>query len=210
MLGFAVSGQVFAFMQSGRQYLSSGTKGLLPAAMKRANLARIRSARAIRSMSSGMSIDQAGVQLAAAEESLRVKGWRPSDRVVIFDGVCVMCNSGVDFLLRWDSQKQFKYAALQSDAGRALVLKYGAPSDLSTMVYVEDGVAHVRSEAVLRIGRRLGLPLRVPAQIALVAIPLPMRDWFYTNVVAKNRYDVFGKRDVCRIADSGKEDQFLN
>jgi predicted DCC family thiol-disulfide oxidoreductase YuxK len=209
MLGFAVPGKPFALMQSGRKYMSLRTKGLLLVATKRANLARMQRAGQIRSTASKASTDQRD-KLAAAEESLRAKGWRPSDRVVIFDGVCVMCNSGVDFLLQWDSQKQFKYAALQSDAGRALVLKYGAPSDLSTMVYVEDGVAHTRSEAVLRIGRRLGLPLRAPAQIALVAIPRPMRDWFYTNIVANNRYDIFGKRDVCRVADSGRKDQFLH
>jgi predicted DCC family thiol-disulfide oxidoreductase YuxK len=148
-------------------------------------------------------------KIAEAEKTLRGKGWSPSDRVVVFDGVCVMCNSGVDFLLRWDTTNQFKYAALQSDAGRALVVKYGAPADLSTMVYVENGNAYVRSEAVLRIAGRLGILLGIPAQATLLVIPRPLRDWFYTNVVAKNRYDVFGKRDQCRLVEPGQENRFL-
>lgn len=120
-----------------------------------------------------------------------------------------MCNGGVDFLLRWDTKRQFKYTALQSDAGKALVLKYGAPADLSTMVYVEDNKAHIKSEAVLRIGQRLSMPLGLSAQLALMTVPRPFRDWFYTNVVAKNRYDIFGKRDECRLVDPENAHLFL-
>lgn len=111
-------------------------------------------------------------------------------------------------MLRWDTAEQFKFAALQSEAGRALTLKYGAPQDLSTMVYIENGEAHVRSEAVLRIGRRL-FAFAPVARLALLTVPRPMRDWFYTNVVAKNRYDLFGKRDECRLVEPGKEHLFL-
>lgn len=118
-----------------------------------------------------------------------------------------MCNRGVDFVLRFDTAKQFKYAALQSDSGRALSIKYGAPRDLSTMVYVEGGEAHVRSEAVLRIGANL-FPF-APAATLAMTFPRPMRDWLYTNVLAENRYQVFGKRDTCRLVEPGMEDRFL-
>jgi predicted DCC family thiol-disulfide oxidoreductase YuxK len=152
---------------------------------------------------------EAAGERAAAEALLAAKGFVPSkDRVVVFDGVCVMCNRGVDFLLRWDSARQFKYAALQSEAGQALALKYGAPRDLSTMVYIEGERAYVRSDAVLRIGARL-FGFAPAARLALLTVPRPMRDWFYTNVVAKNRYDVFGKRDECRLVEPGQEDRFL-
>jgi predicted DCC family thiol-disulfide oxidoreductase YuxK len=148
-------------------------------------------------------------EIARADALLAAKGFDPaSDRVVVFDGVCVMCNRGVDFCLRWDTAKQFKYAALQSEAGRALTLKYGAPRDLSTMVYIEDNTAHTRSEAVLRIGQRL-FAFAPLARLALLTVPRPARDWFYTNVVAKNRYDVFGKRSECRVVEPGQEDRFL-
>lgn len=110
--------------------------------------------------------------------------------------------------MKWDTAKQFKYAALQSDAGQALALKYDAPRDLSTMIYIEGEKAHVRSEAVLRIGARL-FALAPAARFALIAVPKPMRDWFYSNVIAKNRYDIFGKREECRLVDPGQEDRFL-
>jgi predicted DCC family thiol-disulfide oxidoreductase YuxK len=120
-----------------------------------------------------------------------------------------MCNGGVDFLLKWDSERQFKYAALQSDSGKALVDKYDAPADLSTMVYIEDGLAHTRSEAMLRIGKRLGYGFGLPSQLAILAVPKPLRDWAYTNVLAKYRYDVFGKKEECRLVDPANADLFL-
>lgn len=143
------------------------------------------------------------------EAKLTQKGWTPSDRVVIFDGVCVMCNAGVDFLIRQDRNKQFKYAALQSDSGQALARRYGAPSDLSTMIYIEEEKAYIQSEAVLRIGRRLGLATAGLSQIALLTVPRAVRDWMYRNLLAKYRYDIFGKKDQCRLVEPGMEDRFL-
>lgn len=144
-----------------------------------------------------------------ADELLASKGFEPKrDRVVIFDGVCVMCNGGVDFLLKWDTANQFKYAALQSEAGQALALKYNAPRDLSTMVYIEGEQAFVKSDAMLKIGARL-FAVAPAARLALIAVPKPLRDWLYSNVIAKNRYDLFGKRDECRLVEPGMEDRFL-
>jgi predicted DCC family thiol-disulfide oxidoreductase YuxK len=110
----------------------------------------------------------------------------------------------------WSTQRtSAQYAALQSESGRALLEMYNAPTDLSTMVYVSDGVAHTRSEAMLLIGKQLGFVFGPPAQLTLLAVPRPLRDWAYTNLLAKYRYDVFGKREECRVADPGDEDLFL-
>ncbi|CAN8062717.1 unnamed protein product [Agarophyton chilense] len=144
------------------------------------------------------------------DELLRRKGYRPGDNVIMFDGVCAMCNAGVDFVRRYDTRNQFKFAALQSQTGQALTEKFGCPSDLSTMVYIEGNEAYLRSDAALKIGRRLGWYFSLPAQIGLLALPKPFRDFLYTDVIAKNRYSVFGKRDECRFVEPGEEHRFLD
>lgn len=141
---------------------------------------------------------------------LRNKGYRPGDNVVIFDGVCAMCNSGVDFVMRNDTKDQFKFAALQSETGKALTEKFGCPSDLSTMVYVEGEKAYIKSDAMLRIGRRLGWFLWLPSELLLFSLPKGVRDFVYTDIIAKNRYSVFGKRDECRFVEPGEEHRFLD
>lgn len=140
---------------------------------------------------------------------LRAKGYQRGDRVLLFDGVCVLCNAGVDFVLRHDEHHAFKFAALQSDVGRALLHKFDAPTDLSTVVLVDGGRAYVRSEAVLRIGMQLGWYFALPAQLALFAVPKAVRDYLYSNVIAKNRYDWFGKKDECRFVDESNRSRFL-
>ena len=129
------------------------------------------------------------------------------DKVVLYDGVCGLCNRGVNFLLRFDPEPgEFRLAALQSEAGRSLLSRHGRDeSDLSTIVLVEGDTIHVKSTAVLRIGRRLqdGVgAFRVLADLALL-VPLSLRDVVY-DLVASNRYSFFGKLDVCRLSDAGK------
>ncbi|CDF36970.1 unnamed protein product [Chondrus crispus] len=147
---------------------------------------------------------------AARDALLHAKGYRPGDNVVIFDGVCAMCNSGVDFVMKNDTSRQFKFAALQSETGKALSEKFDCPTDLSTMVYVEGDKAYVRSDAMLKIGRRLGWFMALPSELALLLLPKPVRDYVYSDIIAKNRYSVFGKRDECRFVEPGEEHRFLD
>lgn len=147
---------------------------------------------------------------AARDALLHRKGYRHGDKVVVFDGVCAMCNSGVDFVMRNDTARQFKFAALQSETGKALVEKFDCPTDLSTMVYVEDEQAFIRSDAMLRIARRLGWFMALPAELALFIVPKRVRDFVYSDIIAKNRYAVFGKRDECRFVEPGEEHRFLD
>lgn len=147
---------------------------------------------------------------AARDKLLYAKGYRPGDKVVIFDGVCAMCNSGVDFVLRYDTRRQFKFAALQSETGKALAEKFDCPTDLSTMVYVEGDQAFVKSDAMLKIARRMGWVWALPAELALLLMPRMLRDFVYTDVIAKNRYEVFGKRDECRYVEPAERHRFLN
>lgn len=157
-----------------------------------------------------VSCSQSTTPVTSRDALLREKGYRPGDNVILFDGVCAMCNAGVDFVRRNDSKNQFKFAALQGETGKALTEKFKCPSDLSTMVYIEGKHAYVKSDAMLKIGRRLSWYMAFPSELAWIALPKPLRDFVYTDIIAKNRYSVFGKRDQCRIVEPGEEHRFLD
>ena len=136
--------------------------------------------------------------------------------VILFDGVCNMCNSAVNLSLDWDAKGELRFAALQSDVGRELLKSVGRDEDdISTIVLVEDNEGpkgYTKSDAVLRIGSLLApkyIPVDLASKLALAIVPKFLRDLFYDNV-ADNRYRVMGKRDECRLGDEGKfEDRFV-
>lgn len=128
--------------------------------------------------------------------------------VVLYDGVCNLCNGGVNFLLTFDRSARLRMAALQSDPGRALLQRCGRqPDDISSIVLVTESGFHIKSEAVLRIGRELG-GLWTPLADVGLAFPLGFRDVVY-DLVAENRYNLLGKRDQCRLLQPGEETRFL-
>lgn len=131
--------------------------------------------------------------------------------VILYDGDCALCNWGVNVVLDLDRSRppKFRLAALQSPCGRSLLRRCGrAPDDISSIVLVEEAGFHLRSEAVRRIGARLGAPLPLLAAAA-EPVPLPLRDWLYVQV-ADNRYKLFGRTDECRLRDAGElADRFL-
>src|SRR5215218_1862230 len=109
--------------------------------------------------------------------------------LVLYDGTCGLCDRSVQFILRHDRRGRFRFAALQSDVGRALLERHGLPVDaLDSVVLVEDGRAWQKSAAALRIARRMDAPW--PAFRALAIVPRPVRDFFYDRV-AKSRYRIF-------------------
>ncbi len=117
--------------------------------------------------------------------------------VVLFDGVCNLCNSTVNWLLDRDEGGRLRYATLQSRAARQVVAQAGItdPSTLpDSIVLVDRDGVHLRSTAALRIGVHLGFPYSL-ARIAFV-VPRPIRDAVY-SLIARNRYRWFGRRDVC-------------
>lgn len=130
-----------------------------------------------------------------------------SNAIVLFDGVCNLCNASVDFILRHDRSGHFRFASLQSDAGRRLTREHGLdPERHDTVVLVEDGKAYLRSTAALRVARRLDGPYRVA--YALIVVPRPVRDFVYDRI-ARNRYRWFGKRDTCRAPTVEERTRFL-
>lgn len=128
--------------------------------------------------------------------------------VIVFDGVCNLCNALVDFVLRRDPRKTFLFASNQSAEGRDLLVRHGAdPSDVTTLYLIEDGRAFDRSTAALRIARRLRFPWNLA--YGLIVVPRPVRDWFY-KVVARNRYRLFGKSETCRLPTPEERERFLD
>jgi len=129
--------------------------------------------------------------------------------VVLFDGVCNLCNGGVNLAIDLDPPGKLRFAALQSDAGRALLRRAGRdPDDISSIVLVEENGAYVKSEAVLRIATYLENPA-LPAAAALgMLFPGALRDVIY-DLVAANRYQFLGMRDECRVGDARYDDRFV-
>lgn len=130
------------------------------------------------------------------------------DPVVVFDGVCNLCNRWVNFLLVHDLDRVFKFAAIQSRTGAALLRAHGeSPVDPQTLLLIEEGVCYKQTAAILRIARALRWHWRLLAALARL-VPGPLRDGLY-NVVARNRYRVFGKRDACTAPAPEAIDRFL-
>jgi predicted DCC family thiol-disulfide oxidoreductase YuxK len=151
---------------------------------------------------------------AASEPRSRALFASDDRGIVLYDGVCNLCNGAVNFALRHDRDRargSVRFAALQSSVGRALLVEAGRDADdISSIVYVEaSGTAYAKSEAILRIGRDLlGAPFGGAARVAMWAVPRVVGDWVYDRV-ADNRYSILGRRDECRFGDDEDDDRFL-
>lgn len=119
--------------------------------------------------------------------------------VMLFDGVCNLCNGAVNFAIDRDPEARLRFASLQSPAARELLARLGHPmpsGDPESILLVERGRVYECSGAALRIARHLSGAWSLLA--ALLAVPWPLRDLVY-RWVAANRYRWFGKADVCRV-----------
>jgi predicted DCC family thiol-disulfide oxidoreductase YuxK len=128
--------------------------------------------------------------------------------VVLFDGVCNLCNGFVQFVIARDRDARFAFASLQSDAAARLLARTRLAGPQSeSIVLVDAGRLFTRSTAALRITRALGFPWNLA--YALIVVPRPLRDWVYA-VIARNRYRWFGKRDVCMVPTPDLRRRFLD
>ena len=128
--------------------------------------------------------------------------------VVVFDGVCNLCAHSVAFILAHERDNAIQFAAAQSTAGRELLSEFGLdPANLSTFVFIEGGVAHVRSDAGLEVARHLRVPWRLLRVLRI--LPRPFRDSIY-DLVAKHRYRWFGKRESCSVATAELRSRFID
>jgi predicted DCC family thiol-disulfide oxidoreductase YuxK len=130
------------------------------------------------------------------------------ERVILFDGVCKLCNAWTRFIIRHDHEHLFRLASVQSPAGQRLLEYFDMPTTtFDTMLYVEGDRAFEKSDAFLRIVVQLGWPWKLLAVARLC--PRVVRDWCYDRI-ARNRYTIFGRYDQCVLPSSDHDRRFLN
>ena len=134
--------------------------------------------------------------------------------IILYDGVCGLCNSLVQFLLKHDEGGRLRFASLQSDFAEKVLRRHGFDAkDLDTLHVVENydqpnERVLQRSDAILRAGRELGGFWTASSSVARI-VPRPLRDLVY-RFVATNRYRVFGKYDTCMLPDPTQRSRFLD
>ena len=134
--------------------------------------------------------------------------------IILYDGVCGLCNRLVQFLLKHDKEGRLRFASLQSDFAEKVLGRHGFDAkDLDTVHVVENydqpGERVLqRSDAILRAGRELGGFWGASSSISKI-VPRPLRDLVY-RLVATNRYRVFGKYDSCMLPDPNQRSRFLD
>jgi predicted DCC family thiol-disulfide oxidoreductase YuxK len=128
-------------------------------------------------------------------------------RIILFDGICNLCNGVVQFIIRHDPEGKFKFASLQSESGQALLQKHGlSTTELDTIVYISGDKQYIKSTAALHVLRDLGGFWRL--FFLLIIIPEPFRDFVY-NRIAGSRYKMFGQRKSCMVPSPVLQQRFL-
>ncbi len=128
--------------------------------------------------------------------------------IILFDGVCNLCNASVNFVIKHDKKKQFLFASFQSDAAKEILLHFNLKNfDSETVILVEGQKLYDKSTAALKIAKRLDGGFKL--FYAFLILPKNFRDWIY-DIIAKNRYRWFGKRENCIIPSAKLKNRFLD
>ena len=131
-----------------------------------------------------------------------------SHLLILFDGVCNLCNGFVQFVIARDPHARFQFGALQSSSARRVLEAHETPHPLpDSIVLVEDGKVYTQSTAALRIARHLSFPF--PLAFGLLVVPRPLRDGMYAWV-ARHRFRWFGRRDHCMVPTPALRSRFLD
>jgi predicted DCC family thiol-disulfide oxidoreductase YuxK len=126
---------------------------------------------------------------------------------ILFDGVCNFCNRTINIILKYDKQSYFQFAASQSHAGINTLQQFKLDQKASaSVILIDNEKVYTKTDAVIQIAKHLsGWPRLF---IGLKYVPKPLRDFGY-DVIAKNRYILFGKRETCRIPEESIRHRFL-
>ena len=134
----------------------------------------------------------------------------PADKqLILFDGVCNLCNSSINYVIKHDKHDLFMFAPLQSEAGNKIIQKYNLDTSQtdSILLYSEEKGLKIKSSAALAIASKLGFPRNMLTVFYMV--PPFIRNWVY-DYVAKNRYQWYGKKEACMIPTPELQAKFLN
>ena len=128
--------------------------------------------------------------------------------IILFDGVCNLCNASVNFVIRHDRKAQFLFASFQSDTAKEILLKFDLKNlNIDTVILVENDKIYDKSTAALKIAKHLDGGFNL--FYGFVIIPKFLRDWIY-NIVANHRYQWFGKKESCIIPSPEIKNRFLD
>jgi predicted DCC family thiol-disulfide oxidoreductase YuxK len=128
--------------------------------------------------------------------------------IILFDGVCNLCNSSVQFIIRHDKKNRFRFASLQSDFGQNQLIKYQIDSkNTDSFIYIKSDHAYIKSTAGLLVLKDLGGLWKLP--FLFIVFPKTLRDWIY-DLIAKNRYKLFGKKESCMVPTPDLKSRFIN
>ena len=137
-----------------------------------------------------------------------IKHTRSQQSIILFDGVCNLCNSSVIFVLRQERQPAFQFASLQSEVGQHLLVQCGLPANyIQTVILIDQGKIRFGSTAALKIAQTLKFPWWVLGYLGFL-VPKCIRDRIYSWIAA-HRYHWFGKRDTCMVPAEDLKKRFL-
>lgn len=127
--------------------------------------------------------------------------------VILFDGVCNLCNASIDFIIKRDTKDHFRVGALQEETGKKLLSKFDVkPEYLDSLVLIEKEQIYFRSTAALKISKNLSGAW--PLFYGFIIVPTGIRDGIY-NWIGSNRYRWFGKKNTCRLPSQEEREKFL-
>ena len=128
--------------------------------------------------------------------------------IILFDGVCNLCNSAVNFVIKRDKKNMIQFAPLQLETAYVLLAKYKIPAqEMKSFIFIEHGKAYTQSTAALKVCRHLVGAW--PAFYSLIIIPVFIRNGIY-KLIARNRYKWFGQKNECMIPTPELKAKFLN
>lgn len=128
--------------------------------------------------------------------------------IILFDGVCNLCNGSINFVIRHDRRGHFRFAPLQSDAAATLAATHQIDiHQMASFILVQNGKAYTKSTAALRVARQLPFPWKL--LYAGIIFPRFIRDGVY-NIIARNRYRWFGRKDSCMVPTPEIKERFLD
>ncbi|HBK71760.1 MAG TPA: thiol-disulfide oxidoreductase [Flavobacteriaceae bacterium] len=128
--------------------------------------------------------------------------------IILFDGVCNLCNDSIKFIIKRDEKNHFTFSSLQSDVAKDILLQFQRNnSDLDSILLIENGNIYQKSTAALKISKHLNGVWKL--SYAFIIIPKFIRDFVYT-IIANNRYKWFGKKDSCMIPTKELKARFLD
>lgn len=127
--------------------------------------------------------------------------------IIFFDGVCNLCNSSVNYFIKRDKKNILKFASLQSDAAKQILLQFGVEKvDLKSIIVLNNNKLYLESSAIIEILKQLGGIYKIFTIFWI--IPKPIRDFLY-QIIAKNRYRWFGKKESCMIPTPELKNKFI-